>query len=395
MNQASTGPLEGIRVVSVEQAVAGPLCTRMLADLGAEVIKVEPSHGDFARRWDTSAHGLSSYFVWLNRGKRSVCLDIGSHAGSEILDRLIQSADAFVHNMAPDAARRRRLDLDSLERFDGLVACAISGYGQRGPFGDRKAYDLLVQGETGIIALTGFADAPAKVGLPVCDIGAGMYAANAVLAGLLRHARSGYGSLVEVTMFDAMVDWLGGPITAVANGAAQPERVGMRHNLIVPYGPFKARDKEWVVLAVQNEREWQAFCDDVLKAPTLTQDPRFNTVERRLANREELEALVERAIGKEDSGDWFARLEEHRIAYGRLNDLSDLLSHPQLNDRALLEDAAAGETPMLTVAPAVRWPRHKRSSRVPDLGGDTDAVLSQVGYDKAAISRLRNDRVIV
>ncbi|MCC6174998.1 MAG: CoA transferase [Chloroflexi bacterium] len=387
-------PLDGVRVVAVEQAVAGPLCTRMLADLGAEVIKIEPLGGDFARQWDSTAGGLSSYFVWLNRGKKSIAVDIGSESGHDILSRLIATADAIVHNMAPDAARRRGLDLASLQSFEGLVACTISGYGDNGPFGNRKAYDLLVQGETGIVALTGTVDAPAKVGLPVCDIGAGMYAANAVLAGLLRRARSGHGAQIEVTMFDAMVDWLGGPLTAVANGAEQPERVGMRHNLIVPYGPFKAQDGEWVVLAIQNQREWRTFCDRVLVEPQLIDDPRFCSVEQRLANRHEMEALIERTIGLGGSAEWFVKLEANRIAYGRLNDLSQLLAHPQLRHRDLLEVARSGGVSTPTVAPAIRWPGHVRPSRVPTLGEDTDGVLSQAGYDAAAISRLRADRVV-
>lgn len=387
-------PLQGLRVLAIEQAVAGPLCSRLLADLGADVVKIEPLDGDFSRHWDSTVHGLSSYFVWLNRGKRSVGLNLRTEEARAILQRMVGTADVLVQNLAPATARRHALDADGLKDRDGLVYCGISGYGSDGPYGSRKAYDLIVQAESGVLALTGTEESPAKVGVPVCDIAAGMYAANAVLAGLVYRERTGKGAQLEVTMLDAMVDWLGGPLTAVANGASHPRRSGVKHNMIVPYGPFLARDNEWVVLAVESPSEWRTFCSNVLGQPDLGRDRRFATMELRLENRNELDEIVSTSIAQRDSSDWFRILAENRIAYGRINDLSHLLAHPQVVHRGLIEQASSDGLAFPAGASAARWPGFTKSSSVPQLGEHTERVMLELGYTYTDVGQLRARDVI-
>jgi itaconate CoA-transferase len=384
-------PLMGVRVVAFEQSVAGPLATRMLSDLGADVLKVErPDGGDFARHWNTQAGGLSSYFVWLNRGKRSIALRTGIPGALAALRRIISNADVFVTNTFPPTAKRLGLDYPSLKGLNPkIVYCAISGYGLTGSYAERKAYDLLVQGEAGLISLTGTEDAPAKIGVSVCDIGAAMYAAQGILAGLIARERSGQGCSVDVSMFDSMIEWLGGPLTAVANGAEPPRREGMRHNMIVPYGPFRAQDGQWVNLAVEHEREWRVFCTDVIERPDLLDDSHYATNEARLNNRHQLEAIVEIAIAARDSGEWHRRLAEVGIAYGDVNDLRGVIAHPQLQSRGRFVSAEVGGVELHLIAPLLSVAGSSPVGHIPSVGEHTDEVLAEAGFDSSEVAQMR------
>ncbi|MDP8922935.1 MAG: CoA transferase, partial [Chloroflexota bacterium] len=323
-------PLVGVRVVALEQAVAAPFCTRHLADLGADVVKVErPDGGDFARRYDSVVDGLSSYFVWLNRGKRSLTLDLKSPGGRELLDRLIARADVFIHNQGPGVAERLEVGAAALrERFPRLIVCELSGYGSRGPYRDRKAFDLLLQGESGLISTTGRPDAPAKIGISIADIAAGMYAFSSILAALYERERTGEGRTIETVMLDCLAEWMQAPAYYWMYGRTKLERAGMRHNIIVPYGPFRVADEGMVNLAVQNEGQWERLCRIVLGRPELASDPRYATNEARVKNRAELERL----------------LVEADVPFGDVNEVDGLVDHPQLaaRERWLTVDSPAG-----------------------------------------------------
>ncbi len=328
-------PLEGMTVVSIEQAVAAPFATRQLADLGARVIKVErPGGGDFARRHDTAVHGQASYFVWLNRSKESLTLDFKSERGREVLHELLDEADVFVQNLGPGAAARLGLDAQTLaDTRERLIACDMSGYGTTGSWSTRKAYDLLVQCQTGLVSLTGSAAEAAKVGISIADISAGMYTYSGVLSALLLRERTGQARAVEVSLFDSLAEWMSQPAYYTSYGGAQPPRVGAQHATIAPYGPFAAADGHEVLLAVQNEREWAALCEQFLARPDLLEDPRFTTGAARVAHRDELNAVIAARFAEIDAAGVEELLDAANIANARLNSVAEFLQHPALTER--------------------------------------------------------------
>lgn len=376
-------PLDGVLVVSCEQAVAAPLATRHLADLGARVIKIErPGRGDFARDYDTTVEGLSSHFVWLNRSKQSVTLDLKDPDAIEALHRVLNHADVFVQNFAPGAAERLGLGADDLrERYPRLITCSISGYGSSGPYRDAKAYDLLIQSEAGLVAVTGTEEQPAKSGIPAADIGAGMYAFSGILAALYERERTGEGSAFEVSLFDALTEWMGFPLNYALGSGTAPTRAGTSHAAIAPYGAFAAGDGAEVVLAIQNEREWARFCADVLGDASLAEDERFADGSARLQNRPALHEAIDAVFSQLSGAEVVERLEGAGIANGRRRDLvgdDGVLTHPQLaaRDRWSEVRSPAGTIPALQ--PPITWPdRSARMDPIPEVGEHTDAVLAE------------------
>jgi itaconate CoA-transferase len=378
----SSLPLEGVRVVAWEQAVAAPLASRHLADLGADVVKVERADGgDFARAYDSAVRGLSAYFVWLNRGKRSVVLDLKDGHHRRAFDTLLDRADVFIHNQGPGAADRMGCAYSVLkQRNPGLIACAISGYGPDGPHRDRKAYDLLLQGEAGVIALTGTQAEAAKIGISVADIASGMYAFSSILAALYQRARTGEGAEIQISMLEALVEWaMPAAYVAEYTGRA-PSRAGARHNFVVPYGGYRVGDGSSVNLAVQNEGQWRRLCTVVLRRPELADDPRFRTNELRLRNRDELEPLIESLFSEDTRESVEGRLAEADVPFGVINTVQDVLQHPQLEARGRWFgiDSPVGELrafhhPMNIVN--LERPR----MRVPALGEHTAEVLCELG----------------
>ncbi|CCH79147.1 putative alpha-methylacyl-CoA racemase [Nostocoides japonicum T1-X7] len=388
-------PLSGITVVSCEQAVAAPLATRHLADLGARVIKIErPDTGDFARDYDQTVHGMSSHFVWLNRSKESVTLDLKHPVAGQVMHRLIDTADVFVQNLAPSAAERLGLGADRLRATrPGLVACAISGYGADGPYRDAKAYDLLIQSETGLVAITGTADAPAKAGIPVADIAAGMYAYSGILAALYDRTRTGHGATLEVSLFDALLEWMGYPLAYAMHGGTAPQRTGTSHAAIAPYGTYRAGDGTAVVLSIQNHREWVAFCDDVLRRPDLASDARFATGAARVAHRADLEDHIVEALAPLTGDQLQQRLGAAGIAFAQQRELADVASHPQLTARDRWTQVASpvGELPALR-PPVITAGQTLRMDPIPALGEHTTAVLAELGYTADQILDLAEGR---
>ncbi|MEV1294572.1 CaiB/BaiF CoA-transferase family protein [Pseudonocardia sp. NPDC049635] len=372
-------PLDGLVVVSCEQAVAAPLATRHLADLGARVIKVErPGSGDFARAYDRTVRGMSSHFVWLNRSKQSVALDLKDPAAVEKMLRLLERADVFVQNFAPGAADRLGLGATALRaRFPRLVTCSISGYGGSGPYRDAKAYDLLIQSEAGLVSITGTEDSPAKAGIPAADIGAGMYAFSGILAALYERERTGVGTEVEVSLFDSLVEWMGYPLYYAGYGGSPPGRTGTSHAAIAPYGTFVTGDGTEVVLSIQNEREWVAFCTDVLRTPGLATDPRFDTGSGRVAERAALQVEIDAVLATLSGEIFLDRLAGARIAHARQRELADVLDHPQLDARGRWTEVDSPVGPLRALQPPITLPgRPARMGRVPDVGEHTDEVLA-------------------
>ncbi|MGW1376148.1 CaiB/BaiF CoA transferase family protein [Streptomyces sp. NPDC002446] len=391
-------PLSGITVVSVEQAVAAPFATRQLADLGARVIKVErPGGGDFARRYDTTVHGESSYFVWLNRAKESVTLDLKSQRGRNVLEQLLAGADVFVQNLAPGAAARMGLGPKALaDRFPSLIPCSISGYGSTGPWADRKAYDLLVQCQTGLVSLTGSAREPARVGVSVADIAAGMYAYSGILTALFTRATTGVARPVEVSLFEALAEWMSQPAYYTRYSGSQPPRVGTQHATIAPYGAYTAADGKDVLFSIQNEREWDALCTHFLKRPDLIEDPRFATGSDRVAHREELDAIVAGRFAESDSGEVMRLLDRAGIANAGVNDVEEFLAHPVLDARDRWRDVRipGGAAVPALLPPVDLGGTVPRMGAVPAAGEHTAMILAELGYPTDEIDRLRADRVI-
>jgi itaconate CoA-transferase len=381
------GPLAGLLVVACEHAVATPLATRHLADLGARVIKVErPETGDFARHYDQTVLGMSSHFVWLNRGKQSLALDLKSEAGQEVMGRLLDRADVFVHNLGPGVASRLGLDGQYLTgKHPRLIACEVSGYGTAGPWRSRKAYDLMVQAATGLLGITGSPDAPAKAGIPVADIAAGMYAFSGILAALYARERSGHGTLIEVSLLDSLVEWMGYPFYYARYGGSPPARSGAHHAAIAPYGPFPTADGSDLLIAVQNDREWEALCAVVLGDPGLASDPRFAANPDRVAHRDVLDQLVGEAIAALDMAEAERRCERAHIAYARLGDVGDLERHPQLTARDRWSTAESPAGPIAAIRPPwIMSGQVPPTGSVPDLGQHTTAILAELGYDGPA-----------
>jgi len=390
-------PLEGTTVVTLEHAIAAPFCTRQLADLGARVIKVErPGTGDFARAYDSRARGLASHFVWTNRSKESLTLDLKHPEAAGILAELLESADVLVQNLAPGAAARMGLSFDALHGgHPRLIVCDISGYGADGPYRDKKAYDLLIQSESGFVSTTGTPEEPAKAGCSVADIAAGMYAYSNVLAALIERGRTGLGKRIDVSMLESMVEWMGFPMYYAFDGAPQPPRAGAAHATIYPYGPFPTGDGKTVMLGLQNEREWQVFCDKVLGRPALAGDPRFDTNARRNEARAALRAIIVEAFAAHDAAGVLALLDAAGIANAQVNTMADVWAHPQLKARGRWTEVGtpAGPIPAL-LPPGASAADAPRMDDIPALGAHTDAILTGLGYDAVAIGRLRADRAI-
>jgi crotonobetainyl-CoA:carnitine CoA-transferase CaiB-like acyl-CoA transferase len=389
-------PLDGVTVISLEQAVAAPFATRQLADLGARVIKVErPGRGDFARGYDESVHGLSSYFVWLNRSKESITLDLKQPAAVDVLLRLLADADVFVHNLGPGAVDRLGLGPDVLAaRFPRLIDCGISGFGTDGPWVDRKAYDLIVQSEVGLVSVTGTPADAVKVGISVADIAAGMYGYSGVLAALLQRQLNGRVTPVEVSLFDALAEWMGAPMYYTRYGPAAPARVGAAHATIAPYGPYQAADGT-VVLAVQNQAEWTAFCAIVLDDSELTLDSRFARNSDRVANRQLLDGLIAKRVEALTTAEVVTLLEKAGIATARLNSVQGLLDHPVLRERGRWVDVdSPGGSIEALLPPTNLGGVQPRMDPVPAVGQHTDQILAEYGYHAAAIHQLHVDGIV-
>ncbi len=389
-------PLEGIVVVALEHAIAAPFCTRQLADLGARVIKVErPGAGDFARAYDERVDGLASHFVWTNRSKESMTLDLKHPQAVAVLRKLLARADVLVQNLAPGASARLGLSFEALHAaHPRLIVCDISGYGddpQRpGPYRDKKAYDLLIQSESGFLSVTGTPEEPAMAGCSIADIAAGMYAYSNILAALIARGRTGEGTRIDVSMLESMVEWMGYPMYYAYAGAEPPPRAGAAHATIYPYGPFPAGDGRTVMLGLQNEREWTVFCEQVLRQPALAGDPHFSSNSRRTGARAELHALIVDAFASLAAGEIVARLEAARIANANVNDMREVWQHAQLQARGRWVDVAtpAGPIPAL-LPPGAAGPSSVRMDAVPALGEHTDALLAELGYTAAETAGLR------
>jgi itaconate CoA-transferase len=387
----STRPLEGITVVSLEHAIAAPFCTRQLADMGARVIKVErPGVGDFARGYDERVNGLSSHFVWTNRSKESLTLNLKDADGKAIIDKLLDEADVLVQNLAPGAAAGLGLSAAVLhKKHPRLIVCDISGYGENGPYRDKKAYDLLIQSEAGFLSVTGTADEQAKAGCSIADIAAGMYAYSHILAALIKRGRDGKGSHIDLSMLESLTEWMSFPMYYAYQGASAPVRSGAEHATIYPYGPFTAGDGKVVMLGLQNEREWKVFCESVLQDPALAQDARFSTNSRRHENRGELRKLILDMFAPLTAQEVVARLDQAQIANASVNSMQDLWEHPQLAARERWTEVGspAGNLPAL-LPPGVNNTFDFRMDPIPALGQHTDSILAKLGYAQTEIDAL-------
>jgi len=390
-------PLADVTVVSVEQAVAGPFATRQLADLGARVIKIErPGSGDFARDYDRAVRGMSSHFVWLNRSKESLTLDIKAAQGREILGKLINNADVLLSNLAPGALERLGFGERAVrETYPHIINCEISGFGSTGPYKDKKAYDLLVQAESGLLSITGTEAAPARVGISVADIAAGMYAYSGILTALIKRQKTGEGSHVEISLLEALGEWMGYPAYYARYSGASPRRSGTRHPTIAPYGEVELGDGESVFLAIQNEREWLRFCERVLEQPELATDARFVSNAERVENREALFQIIESVFEAAPAKEILDRLVDADIAHGEVNDVLDFVRHPQLaaRDRWREIDSPVGKISVL-MPPATIDGVETVMGPVPEVGSGTDRILSDIGYGAEDIAALRKEGVI-
>ncbi|MFM0099864.1 CaiB/BaiF CoA-transferase family protein [Paraburkholderia nemoris] len=390
-------PLDGVKVITLEHAIAAPFCTRQLADLGARVIKIErPGVGDFARAYDERVHGMASHFVWCNRSKESLTLDVKAPQAQHIFERLLEDTDVLVQNLAPGAAARLGLSYEALhEKYPRLIVCNISGYGSDGPYRDKKAYDLMIQSESGFLSITGGPDSPAKAGCSIADIAAGMYAYTNILSALLQRSKTGLGREIDVSMLESMVEWMTYPLYYAFDGASPPPRAGAAHATIYPYGPFPAGDAKTVMLGLQNEREWGVFCAQVLLEPELALDPRFSSNSKRVAAREELREIIVAAFSKLTSEEVISRLDTAQIANARMNDMPDVWSHPQLKERNrwVSIDSPAGAIPAL-LPPGISTASDVRLDAVPALGQHTEALLNELGFSTDAIREFREAAVI-
>jgi itaconate CoA-transferase len=390
-------PLDGIKVVTLEHAIAAPFCTRQLADLGARVIKVErPGAGDFARGYDERVNGISSHFVWTNRSKESLTLDVKNPEAAAILAALLADADVLVQNLAPGAAERLGLGYETLSaEHPRLIVCNISGYGDDGPYRDKKAYDLLIQSEAGFLSVTGSPDAPAKAGCSIADIAAGMYAYSNILSALLLRGRTGKGCRIEVSMLESMVEWMGYPMYYAFEGQTPPALSGASHATIYPYGPFVAGDGRTVMMGLQNEREWRLFCEDVLGQPELATDERFASNSKRSAARDALRDIIVQAFSGMSAAQVMERLDKAGIANAQMNSMHDVWAHPQLKarERWTSVSTSAGAVPAL-LPPGLGENFAPRMDAVPALGEHTDAILRELGYDAARIAALRSAKAV-
>jgi itaconate CoA-transferase len=390
-------PLEGITVVSLEHAIAAPFCTRQLADMGARVIKIErPGVGDFARKYDERTRGMASHFVWTNRSKESLTLDLKHADAGPVLEQLLAQADVLVQNLAPGAAARMGLSFDALHaKFPKLIVCDISGYGEGGPYETKKAYDLLIQSESGFVSVTGSADEPSKAGCSIADISAGSYAYSSILNALLLRHKTGLGSHLDVSMLESMVEWMSFPMYYAFEGAAPPPRAGASHATIYPYGPFPVGDGNTIMLGLQNEREWVIFCEKVIEQKALAIDPEFDNNTKRTANRARLRAVIVELFSKMTIAQVEQKLEEAQIANARVNEMKDVWAHPQLKARNRWTEVQSpvGLLPAL-LPPATNNQFDARMDPIPGIGEHTRAILKELGVDEAAVARLAADKAI-
>jgi itaconate CoA-transferase len=388
----SIRPLDGITVIALEHVIAAPFCTRQLADLGARIIKIErPGDGDFARGYDTQVEGLSSHFVWVNRSKESLTLDLKQESALAILKNLLKTADVFIQNLAPGAAARMGLTAQALQKNNpGLILCSISGYGNDGPYRDKKAYDLLIQSEAGFLSVTGTPDTPSKAGNSIADIAAGMYAYTNILAALLQRGKTGRGTVIDISMLEALSEWMSFPMYYAYKGANPPSRNGASHATIYPYGPFQAGDGKTVMLGLQNEREWVQFCEIVLENPSLAQDARFDRNFKRNEKRAELLEIINACFCQMTADQLIARLEKAQIANAQLNDMEGLWNHKQLQARQRFTEV---DTPNGAIAallpPGLNDSYEYRMDPVPAVGEHTNAILSELGMSSTEIEALR------
>ena len=390
-------PLEGVTVVALEHVIAGPFCTRQLAELGARIIKIErPGVGDPARAYDQRVNGLSSHFVWTNRSKESLTLDLKQEEARKIVHKLLGNADVLVQNLAPGAAARMGFSFDALEdQYPRLIVCDISGYGADGPYRDKKAYDLLIQSESGLLSVTGTPETPSKAGCSIVDIASGMYAYTNILAALIQRGRTGKGSRIDISMLESMVEWMSFPLYYSYEGAESPVRAGASHATIYPYGPFPAGDGKIVMLGLQNEREWAMFCDKVLEQPDLKADQRFSSSPRRSTARKELYQIIVKALSHLTAEQIVKRLDDAQIGNARMNDMKEVWEHAQLRARQrwVDVDSPAGKIKAM-LPPGVPDSFEPRMDPIPGIGQHTDAILGELGYDQAAIEGLRKGGVI-
>ncbi len=389
--------LDGIKILAFEQVLSGPFATCLLADMGAEVIKVErPGLGDVIRSWDSVVKGLSSGYVWLNRNKRSLTIDVKKQKGKEILQELARRSDIFFENYAPGVAGRLGLGYETLSVINPrLIYCSLSGYGQDGPYRDVKAYDLLIQGEGGIIATTGYPDKPARAGIAIADIASGMYAAIGILLALYQREKTGAGQLIDVSMLDSIVSWLGYFPHHFWHAGEEPARVGMRHHYVTPYGPYLAADGEYVNLAVASAADWEIFCRLVIEKPDFLADPRYATVEGRRKNRGELEQTIEDIFLEHDHKYWLEQLKQAELPHGIVRGIAQVLAHPQVAARKLIREAESPVGTLPVIANALKMSASEaRYERIPALGEDSEAILRELGYSDADAAKLRGEKVI-
>jgi itaconate CoA-transferase len=399
MNPSSTGEsaLAGVKVLALEVSVSGPHCSRILGDMGADVIKIEkPKEGDLIRHWDNAVRGLSSGYVWLNYNKRSFALDVKSPAGLEILQRLIKTVDVFIENFSPGAAARLGLGYDELRTISPrLIYCSISGYGQGGPYKDVKAYDLLIQGEAGIIATTGSKDQPAKVSVPIADLACSMYAVTGILAALYQRQKTGRGQYIDISMFESILAWQGYFLQHYWHQGEEPARVGFRHHYVTPYGPFLAGDGVYVSFAVATPRDWEIFCREVIERPDFLEDARFGTSALRRTNRVILEQTIDEIFLQRNHGEWLARLEQSRLPYGEVRSIAQVAAHPQVAAREMVREvnSPVGRIPV-TSSPLRLSDSPSRFDPIPALGEHTESILRELGYSNEEIQKLRDEKVI-
>ena len=390
-------PLHGITVVSLEQAVAAPFATRQLADLGARVIKIErPDGGDFARSYDQTVKGLSSYFVWLNRSKESLTLDLKHPDAQRVLVRLLERADVFVQNLAPGAGDRLGVAAADLRvRYPRLITCAVSGYGSSGPFAQKKAYDMLVQAEAGVVSITGTPDVPSRVGISVADIAAGMYAYSGILTALLARTSTGQGTRIDVSLFDALGEWMGAPAYYTSYGGVEPPRSGAAHATIAPYELFAAADGVEIYLAIQNAREWKRFCEQVLDRPALVADPRFASNATRVQHRDALHGVIADVFARLTGADLIQRLESAGIAYARRNSVREFLAHPQLAAGDRWSEIGSPAGALRALKPPVQMAGVEAvMGDIPSLGQHSEQILEELGFDSNTITAWRREKLI-